>query len=205
MSKVTEIALEAQAEAEALRISKATQRAESVLSGLFEWVGKSDGRTAFLFAVNTAMGGFALGSLVGSGWSPFEILVYVIYFVLFAAVSYHLIMVQYPNVSSPNRSILFFASIASHSFDDFVGKFSSMSDDDYLRDVLHQCHVNSLIVQRKFKRLKTAMLVLILSSLPWAALIAAPAFNQPGAAAFVERFFSPTVVISREEVSSNRN
>ncbi len=181
---------QAEAEAEAQRISKATVRAEAVLAGLLEWVGKTDSRTAFLFTVNTALGGFALGSLANSGWSLFDAIVFVSYFIMFGIVSFNLVMVQYPNVTSPNRSMLFFGTIAGNPSDDFIDRFSSMKDDEYLRDVLHQCHVNSLIVQKKFKRLQRATLLLIISSFVWLPLVAAPTFGTPAAQAFFGQLFS---------------
>lgn len=182
----------AEAEAAAQRISKATQRAEAVLAGLFEWVGKTDSRTAFLFAVNTALGGVALGALATSHWSILEVIVFLIYFVMFAFVSFHLIMVQYPNVTSPNRSMLFFGTIASQTFDDFVSKFSSMNDEEYLRDALHQCHVNALIVQKKFQRLQKAMRLMIISSFVWVVAIAVPAVSTPEASAFFAKLSVPS-------------
>jgi hypothetical protein len=184
-----EAKIEAAAEAEAQRVSKATQRAEAVLAGLLEWVGKSDGRTAFLFAVNTAMGGIALSNLGSSRWSIFEVIVYLFYFVLFGSISFHLIMVQFPNINSPNRSSIFFGTIAGQSFDDFIQKFSSMKDEEYLRDVLHQCHVNSVIVQKKFQRLAVAMRLLIISSMVWVVAIAAPSFATPEALTFLHGIF----------------
>jgi hypothetical protein len=181
----------AEAVAEAQRVSKATQRAEVVLARLFDWVGKTDGRTAFLFAVNTALGGVALGALALSNWSAFEVAAFGVYFAFFSIVSYNLILVQYPNVSSPNKSMLFFGTIASHSFDEFVSRFSSMKDDDYLRDVLYQCHVNSAIVQKKFQRLQRAMFLLILSSVVWVPIVAVPALRTPGAQSFINELFLP--------------
>lgn len=179
----------ARAEADAQRVSKATERAEEVLSGLLEWVGKTDSRTGFLFAVNTALGGIALTSLSQSNWSFFSVIVFVAYFFLFGLVSYNLIMVQYPNVVSPNRSMLFFGTIAGNTFDDFVSSFSSMKDDEYLRDLLHQCHVNSLILQKKFKRLQRSMFLLILSSFFWMPVVAAPTLATPAAQAFFAQLF----------------
>ncbi|WP_338720341.1 Pycsar system effector family protein [Devosia sp. XK-2] len=181
---------QAEAEAEALRISKATARAELVLSGLLEWVGKTDGRTGFLFAVNTALGGIALTNLASSRWSIFEVLVFFSYFVLFALAAVHLILVQYPNVASPNRSMLFFATIAGNASDDFIERFSSMTDDDYLRDVLHQCHVNSLVVTKKFQRIHKATRYLIASSFLWLLIIAVPTFNGEPARQFLSTVFA---------------
>lgn len=180
----------ARAEAEALRISKATARAEAVLAGLLEWVGKTDGRTAFLFAVNTALGGLALTNLAASGWSIFEVLIFAVYFVLFGLSSINLVMVQYPNVTSPNRSMLFFGTIAGNASDDFIDRFSSMTDDDYLRDVLHQCHVNSVIVVKKFQRLQKATRYLIASSFVWLLIVAVPTAKSEAAQRFFGQFFA---------------
>jgi len=180
----------AKAEAEAQRISKATVRAEALLSNLFEWVGKTDNRTAFLFAVNTALGGVSLSYLASSGWSTFEVLAYAVYFVLFSVVALNLILVQYPNVTSPNRSMIFFGTIASNPSDDFISKFSSMNDDDYLKDVLNQCHVNSAIVSKKFRRLQIATRYLIVSSFVWLLVAAVPTVRSPQAQQFFGQFLS---------------
>lgn len=192
-TNIHEVDTQAAAEAEALRISKATQRAERALADLLEWVAKTDGRTAFLFAVNTALGGIALGALSLSSWSVAEVLIYSVYFILFAAVSFNLVMVQYPMVTSPNSSMVFFGTIAGKPFDNFVADFSSMTDDMYLRDVLHQCHVNARVVQTKFRRIRRSMFLLILSSLFWLPAIAVPSLTTPPARAFITSFFSPSI------------
>lgn len=187
----------ARAEAEAQRISKATVRAEALLAGLLEWVGKTDGRTAFLFAVNTALGGLALSYLANSDWSVFEVLAFAAYFALFGLASLNLVLVQYPNVVSPNRSMLFFGTIAGNPSDEFIVKFSSINDDEYLRDVLHQCHVNSQIVSKKFSRLQKATRYLIASSFVWLLVAAVPAARSQPAQAFLGQLFS-----GKQQVSS---
>ena len=189
-------AIVARAEAEAQRISTATARAEAVLAGLLDWVGKTDSRTAFLFAVNTALGGLALTNLAVSGWSVFEVVLFVGYFVLFTMSALNLILVQYPNITSPNRSMLFFGTIAGNASDDFISRFSSMTDDDYLRDVLHQCHVNSMVLVKKFQRLQRATRYMIASSFVWLLIVAVPTVNSDAAHRFFGQFFASQSVNS---------
>jgi len=68
---------------------------------------------------------------------------------------------------SPNKSLLFFGTIAKMSFDDFKQKFKSISDEDYLNDLLCQIHINSEILEQKFSNIKAALTMIVLSVIPW--------------------------------------
>ena len=53
--------------------------------------------------------------------------------------------------SSPNKSMLFFGSISTLSFNDFKSNTLNMTDKAITKDILEQIHISSRICTRKFK------------------------------------------------------
>lgn len=143
-------------------------RAEDNLKRLLEWGSRYDSKSSFVTSVCIAM----LGTLVGflpafSDWTP----ILAVSFALSAGLLLiSLIMIysaQYPKTKSPNNSLIFWGTIANIYQDDFQKNFRTMSDDEYLTDVLHQSKINADVVDQKFRALKRALLLLLLSVLPW--------------------------------------
>src|SRR5205085_11720781 len=76
-------------------------------------------------------------------------------------------LTHFPSTESPNNSILYFGTIAKMSNENFKIKFKTISEEDYLDDMLTQIHRISGILERKFYRLKTSLICLFLAVVPW--------------------------------------
>src|SRR5690606_34271546 len=76
-------------------------------------------------------------------------------------------LAQKPRVHAPNQSLLFFGTISKLDFASFSDQFKNASDADYLDDLLHQIHINSIVLCDKFTYLKYSILLVGLSSIPW--------------------------------------
>jgi hypothetical protein len=75
------------------------------------------------------------------------------------------------SVSSKNAdlpgTVLFFSSAAAMQEKEHQLIFKSMEEDEFLDDLVRQCHYVAKIVDLKFRALRLAFLCLILGILPW--------------------------------------
>lgn len=68
--------------------------------------------------------------------------------VLFASIN----ITDFNQPALETDSKLFFGSISNNKFSEYKEKFLSMSEDDYINDLLSQIYINSKIANIKFKR-----------------------------------------------------
>ncbi len=143
-------------------------RAENNLKQLLDWGSRFDSKCSFVASICIAMMGALAGFLPKfSEWS-------LILSISFAISSFFLLIsllliysAQYPKTKSPNNSLIFWGTIAAIGQNDFQEKFRSMSEDEYLTDLLHQSKINADIVEQKFRILKQALFSLLLSLPFW--------------------------------------
>lgn len=143
-------------------------KAEKNLERQLEWIARYDTRIAFIAGIAIAM----LGVLANAGstvtfWSADLYWLFLIAIVLLLACLTCIYFGQYPTMRAKNESLLYFGSIADLSFVEFSKRFRKLSDDDYLTDLLHQIHRNSLILKDKFLLLRAALILLLCAVLPW--------------------------------------
>ena len=80
---------------------------------------------------------------------------------------YFIVRSQFPHLNAPNDSLIFFVTVASRPRTTFMNEFREMTDEKYLEDLLHQCHVNADILTKKFNAMKGAFFSMIASVAPW--------------------------------------
>lgn len=143
-------------------------RAEKILERLLVWVGRHDARSAVILSVNIAMiGATFLADKNVIDWSKWA---HVTGFAAGSLISlslWYIYRTQTPRTDSPNRSLIYFGQIADRSREGFSTDFRAMSDEQYLEDLLHQCHVNSEILTAKFYELRIAMFFTVTASPFW--------------------------------------
>lgn len=77
------------------------------------------------------------------------------------------LLASFPRTKSPNLSLLFFGSISDHSSEEYTKRFASLTEDDYLDDLLKQVYRNAEIAGLKFCNVKLATGFLLGGILPW--------------------------------------
>ncbi len=77
------------------------------------------------------------------------------------------LLASFPRTKSPNLSLLFFGSISDHSSEEYTKRFGSLTENDYLDDVLKQVYRNAEIAGVKFGNVKCATGFLLGGILPW--------------------------------------
>lgn len=142
--------------------------AELELERLLSWVKAAESRLALVLPVSTAMLG-ALAVLVPppSKWTMAGGIAaaFAVFFLLlsiaFAACA------SFPRTSGPKGSLLFFGGIAAKGLDQYKAAVRSITSDEYLDDLLTQCHRNAQIAERKYAWVQRSMACLFLAALPW--------------------------------------
>jgi hypothetical protein len=150
-----------------MEITEQVRVAEEMLTRLLEWVNRFDNKSAIVLGTEAAM----LGLLSGLA-PPFRLWTQVS--TAFAAltvgsISCSLILVSwgsYPQTKGPD-SLLYFGTAAKRSQEEYARSFRNQTLDQYLEDLLAQCHRISEIVNSKFRRLRWAYGTLVFAFLPW--------------------------------------
>ncbi|MDA3821661.1 MAG: DUF5706 domain-containing protein [Bacteroidales bacterium] len=142
---------------------------EGELSRLLGWINTAETKISLVLAISTAMlGALAVLSPVCSGWTvstailaSFATLCLVLS-IVFLAVS------SFPRTDGPGGSLIYFGGISSLDLSAYITSMSNLTEDQYINDLICQCHRNAQIAERKFTWVKRAIVCLFLSSGPWA-------------------------------------
>lgn len=148
------------------------EKAEKNLERQLEWISRYDARVYFIAGVSIAMLGF-LTSITGevTFWNYAIKIDFLSSGALLFTSLICIYFGQFPKTNSDNNSLLYFGTIADMNCDKFKKQFESLSDADYLDDLLCQTHKNSVIISKKFMFLKVALISLLFSVIPWALAI----------------------------------
>jgi len=155
------------AEKRKMETTEQIRAAEQNLSRLLDWVMRFDNKTAILLGTLAAM-----LALLASFAPPFRLWTpLAVVFVAFtlALITVCLIIVSWgsiPQTKGPD-SLLYFGTITNLSRPDYAKSFHAQTLDDYLEDLLSQCHRNSEIISTKFRRLRWAYGILVPTFVPW--------------------------------------
>lgn len=151
-----------------MRKDQQINQAEANLQRKLDWVGRHDNRVVIITGIVIAMLGILSSACASiTSWTCFK---YAIFFVTGGLLLTSLILLyysQFPKISSPNSSLIFFKTIAKLTFSDFKNQSHARTKQEYLDDLLFQIHRNSQILEKKFSNLRLAMLFLGLSLVPW--------------------------------------
>ena len=142
---------------------------EGNLARQLSWIGAADSKTAFAFAVNTAMLGLlaAVSPKVVNGWMLAPAIFAAFAAALSLASLLFLSLASFPRTKGPKRSLLFFGSIAQRDVGQFTEAACQISAEAYVDDLCMQCHRNAEIADRKFTWVQRAFVALYLSVVPW--------------------------------------
>jgi hypothetical protein len=153
------------------------KRAEDNLQRQLDWISRYDTRISFVAGICITMVGVLFSTAPTFYWfEPVFYLCFLLSALLLIASLVCVYLGQYPNTTSQNSSLIFFGTIATLGVDEFKKKFKNGSDDEYLDDLLIQCHVNAQIMDKKFRMFKTALILMLVSVVPWALTIYAAKF-----------------------------
>jgi len=152
----------------AMSLNDQIATAEKTLDRLLEWVTRHDNKTLIVLGVETALLGVLVGSLptprTWTWWTTIVVLLALLSLCMSLAC---LFFGNLPQTKGPEGSLIYFRSIAKNTFDDYKKKFAGQSQQEYLEDLLAQCHRISEIVTRKFQALTWAYAFLVPGVIFW--------------------------------------
>jgi hypothetical protein len=146
--------------------------AEKTLDRLLEWVTRFDNKSAIVFAIDIGMVA-VLASFAANekSWGALQIAFLILSLGTTTASLVFVVLSAYPRTKGPVSSVIYFGSIAQISETEFRDEFTRLTDEQYLDDLLAQCHRNAVILNEKFKMFRLAF-VFLFSSIPiWAVAV----------------------------------
>ena len=90
---------------------------------------------------------------------------------LLASVGY-LSAVVFPHFTGLKRTSIFFVTAAAQSEQEYVQRVASGPTTELIEDIATQAYRNAVIAKSKYRNLRSAMLLLFLSTVPWITAIA---------------------------------
>lgn len=94
------------------------------------------------------------------------------------ATMFNLYYCTYPHLRGVQGSLTFFVEIGKRSNADYLHAYTNVTPDALLEDLTHQIWRNSQIVQAKYGYLKNAMVITMLTVLPWSILLLGTSINN---------------------------
>lgn len=141
---------------------------EKTLDRQLAWIRAADTRLSLILPLSTAMLA-ALAAIappvetwpVGAAiFASFSAL-FLSLSVLFCALS------SFPRTDGPKGSMIYFAGIAAREVEQFRAAAKSFTDEEYVDDLVSQCHVNATIAESKYRWIKRGMASLLIATAPW--------------------------------------
>lgn len=153
-----------------LTLDQIVRTQEFSLSRLLATGTIADGRGAVIISSNIAMQGALVASLSGapilkSGGMLIALML--VNVVLSAGSLAAAAIAAFPRARYRGPSVVFFASIARLSEEEYFRRLSTLPAADYARDLTEQCHRVASLISFKFRCIKWAMALLIAAALPW--------------------------------------
>lgn len=155
------------------------ENAKWLLERQLQWIAAAEVKIGFVITLDLAMLA-ALGAIVmDMDKIPLEI---GLLFLLTTATLFASILSAAesfkPNLSGPEKSLIFFGKIGCEVSDDYLGLFKQQTDDEHLDDCLLQVHRNAQIASAKFKSVNLAIRWGVVALPLWFIVIFIAAFNR---------------------------
>ena len=141
---------------------------EKELIRLLAWVQSVESRMGWVLPLSTAMlGAMAILAPTFSKWTIFPAImttfavVFLILSVVFSALS------SFPRTTGTKGSLIYFGGIVTKDLEQYDNDIRGLSKDDYINDLIRQCHRNAQIAERKHAWIQRALGSLFIASGPW--------------------------------------
>ena len=138
-----------------------------------------DGKASVILAIDTSMLALlatrsAPYSNLGWVWLPISIAL------LGLAINlWNVYKEGFPSLDGGEESLLYFREIAKKSEVNYVGAWTDLSDERYVKDLLGQIWRNSVILRKKFDHVRFALIALGLAIPAWAVALALLSLKRP--------------------------
>ncbi len=144
------------------------QLAVNNLERLLEWISRYDTKSSIILGIDTGMIAILISFTPHiNAWNLFMIFSAITSVIILGTTLFFIQFGSYPRTKASNKSLIYFGTISEFSSDEFKKQFCNQKEEDYLNDLLEQCHRNAEIITLKFKNLKIAYRLLSFAIIPW--------------------------------------
>jgi hypothetical protein len=128
----------------------------------------ADAKVATVVGMNTTMlavlAAIVTSTTVSSGWL---VALAVLSAVGMLAALFCLSLSSFPRTSRPAKSVIFFGAIAGLSTEVYGDRVKSINEEEYIEDLIDQCHRTATIATRKFRWIQRGQMIWYASIIPW--------------------------------------
>ena len=139
------------------------------LNRQLSWIDKADLRLAFIVPLALAMiASIATKAPAINNWDV-ALWVWVPFSFLFLSLTLvFCVCATFPRTDGKKPSSLFFGGIIESNIDEYASNALRVEEEEVLRDLAHQVHINAEIAATKYGWIQKALFTLILASIFWA-------------------------------------
>ena len=135
---------------------------------LLAWVRASESRLFFLMSLSTAMlGVISISSRDIANWCMWTSIMAIVVGCWLTLGIVSCIVSVFPRTSGPSRSLIFFGGIESLELEEYERLVKSRTADEYMTDLVEQCHINAKIAAKKYQWVKRSMVFISLGFVSW--------------------------------------
>lgn len=150
---------------------------EENLSRILGLISSADSKAGTILAIDTAMLG-SIAVLIPSPalWTSSLLCISITPTLLLLLSLFSLSLATFPRIKGPRNSIIYFGAISQKTLEDYKEEVLALLDENYIGDLLEQCHRNSEIAKQKYLWIRRSMILLYASTPFW--LLALYSFYQ---------------------------
>lgn len=144
------------------------------LDRVSEWIRAADAKVSIVAAIDIGMLAAVATAAASSGPPLALATIAIVLGGVFPAISLALASrALLPQLVPSSKSLIFFGTVAGLSTAEYESQLSKRTEEDYLRDLVAQSHINSTIATSKHVNVRKSTWCLLVGVLPWLIAITA--------------------------------
>lgn len=141
---------------------------EKELNRLLLWIQSVETRMSWVLPLSTAMlGAVAVLAPAFTKWTIFPAIVTVFAVLLLALSIVFSALSSFPRTTGPKGSLIYFGGIVSKELEQYSKAVKDLTKEEYINDLIRQCHRNAQVAERKFTWIQRALGCVFLAAAPW--------------------------------------
>ncbi|MEW8330239.1 MAG: Pycsar system effector family protein [Candidatus Thiodiazotropha sp.] len=141
---------------------------EKELNRLLLWIQSVETRMSWVLPLSTAMlGAMAILAPTFTKWTIFPAIVTVFAVLLLALSIVFSALSSFPRTTGPKGSLIYFGGIVSKELEQYSKAVNDLTKEEYIEDLIRQCHRNAQVAERKYTWIQRALGCLFLGAAPW--------------------------------------
>lgn len=158
---------------------KVRELAPKQLERVLSFFARVEAKASFLFAIDSALLGTIAMHVERSDFNSLSRLIALLLSAIGLASSlYYVYRCSFPSLSGGHLSLIYFKEIAKLREQEYIKRFRSMTEEEYIDDALGQSWRNSEILTEKFRTIRIAFIITGVTLLPWTVYLVLASMNH---------------------------